>query len=287
MAILTKIEIKPIIESKSPQFFQKMPRFLSNTILAGLERLIHVQELNAFLAQHGHKKHWDFIEAMFEYLDFGYILVEEDRQQIPAQGRLLCVANHTLGPLDGLALLHVISEVRKDVKIVVSDVLKDVDNLSDLILPYDLYSTRLQKQNIVNITRALLQEQAVIFFPAGEVAKLTRKGIRDAPWRHGPVRLAQKYNVPILPIHVQARHSTLYYLVALLHKDFSTFLLPHESLKKRSTRIRFTIGAPLPYERLAAWATDIPTQAQFLRKHVYHLGRRKTKGNRVFNYSGP
>ena len=272
MAALTHIEIRSLIETKSPQFFRKIPGFAGHAIVYALERLIHVRELNEFLAQHGHKISWDFVDAMFEYLDFGYILDEEARQHIPAQGRLLCVANHTLGPLDGLALLKVIGEVRKDVRIVASDVLQEVENVSDLILPYDLYSTKLQKRNIIGITRALQQEQAVIFFPAGEVAKLTRRGITDAPWRQGPVRLAQKYDVPILPIHVNARHSTLYYFVALLYPHLSTFLLPHESLKKRSKRIRITIGEPLLYEHLAAQSSDISSQTRFLRQHVYQLG---------------
>ncbi len=285
MAALTNVDIRAIIESKSPRSFHKMPRFLANAIVSGLERVIHVRELNDFLAQHGHKKHWDFVDAMFEYIDFGYTLTNEDRQQIPAKGRLLCVANHTLGPLDGLALLRVISNVREDVKIVASDVLQDVENLSDLILPYNLYSTKLQKRNIVKITRALHQEQAVIFFPAGAIAKLTLRGIVDGHWQQGPVRLSQKYNAPILPIHVRARHSTLYYLVALLNKNFSTFLLPHESLKQRSKRIRVTIGTPLPYEHLTDWATDIPTQTQFLRQHVYQLGKHKRRSGNVHKTS--
>jgi putative hemolysin len=277
MAALTNIDIRGIIESKNPQFFHKMPRFLGNAIVFFLERVIHVREMNDFLAQHGHKKHWDFVDAMFEYIDFGYTLTDEDRKHIPAKGRLLCVANHTLGPLDGLALLRVISEVRGDVKIVASDVLQDVDNLFDLILPYDLYSTKLQKRNIVKITRSLLHEHAIIFFPAGAIAKLTRRGIVDGPWQQGPVRLSQKYNAPILPIHVRARHSALYYLVALLNENLSTFLLPHESLKQRSQRIKVTIGAPLSYERLTEWAEDIPTQTQFLRQHLYQLEKHKKK----------
>ncbi len=271
MARLTHIDIRAIIQDKNPQFFRNMPKVAGNVMVSALERLIHVRELNHFLAQHGHKDGWDFVDAMFAYLDFGYRLTGESLSYIPAEGKLLCVANHTLGPLDGLALLKVISEVRQDVQIVASDVLQSVENLSKLILPYNLYSTKLQKRNIIGITRALLQDQAVIFFPAGEVAKLTRRGITDAPWRPGPVRLAQKYDVPILPIHVTARHSPLYYLVALLHKEFSTFLLPHESLKQRGNRIIVTIGRPLRHAYLNAQTSDISRQTLLLRQTVYQL----------------
>ena len=266
-------DLKTIIESKSPGFFDKLPGFLSQGLLRTLERIVHADELKDFFARHGDKKNWQFIDAVFDYLDFSYRVREEDRKKIPVKGRLICVANHVTGPLDGLILLHLIGKIREDVKIVLTDILAELENLSDLFLLYDQYSSRLQKQNILAIRQALLAEQVVIFFPAGEVTKLSWRGIREREWMPGPVSLARKYDTPILPVYLDARNSLLYYLAALFHRNLSTMLLSHEMFKKRSAAIPVKIGDLLPNTLFPSSGPDIVTQTQSLREHVHRLGK--------------
>jgi len=268
---ITHSDLKTIIESKSPGFFQKLPGFLSNALLWIFEQIVHADELVEFFTLHGDKSNWQFIEAVLAYLKVSYVVTEADRQRIPATGRLICVANHATGPLDGLILLHLIGSVRKDVKIVLTDLLAGLDNLSELFLVYDQYASRLQKQNIQAIRQAIRAEQAVIFFPAGEVTKLTRRGLREQTWQTGPVALARKYGAPILPVALHARNSWLYYLVALLHRNLSTMMLSHEMFRKRSRTIPVTIGELLPATRLTAAESDVHVQSQQLREYMHQL----------------
>ncbi|PIE33408.1 hypothetical protein CSA56_12065 [candidate division KSB3 bacterium] len=264
-------DLKSIIEAKSPGFFQRRPRFLFTAILRMLERIVHIDELQDFFATHGEKTNWQFIEAVFDYLDFSYSVHEKDGQTIPEQGRLICVANHATGPLDGLVLLHLLGKVRQDVKIVLTDILSDLDQLHDLFLLYDQYSSQLQKQNILAIRQALLAEQAVIFFPAGEVTKLSRHGLREHTWQAGPVTLARKYNAPILSVRLHARNSLFYYLAARLHHHFSTLLLSHEMFRQRSRRVPVTIGALLPAEHFKVSQSEIPALVEALKDSVHRL----------------
>jgi putative hemolysin len=264
-------DLKTIIDSKSPGFFERWPGFLSTSLLRILERIVHVDELQEFFTQHGDKKNWQFIEAVFDYLDFSYMVTAEDRKKIPPEGRLICVANHVTGPLDGLILLHMIGEIRQDVKIVLTDILAGLENLADLFLLYDQYTPRLQKQNILAIRQALLAEQVVIFFPAGEVTKLSWQGLKDQAWQTGPVSLARKYGVPILPISLHARNSLVYYLAALIHRNFSTLLLAHEMFRKRSTTIPVKIGDLLQKNLFTAPGTDITTQTESLKEQVHRI----------------
>ena len=266
-------DLKSIIEAKSPGLFEKWPPFISNTILRTLERLVHIRELQDFFAKHGEKQNWEFIEAVFEYLDFSYRCSEEALQKIPAEGRLICVANHASGPLDGLVLLHLIGRVRKDVKIVLTDLLAELEQLGDLFLLYDQYASKLQKKNILAIRKSLQQEQAVIFFPAGGVTKLSWQGLRETSWMAGPITLASKYDVPILPVHLQARNSLLYYLSAKIHHNFSTLLLAHEMFNKRSQRVPVTVGELTPASQLQDEKFDASAQAERLKELVYRLGK--------------
>ncbi len=267
-------DLKSIIEAKSPGFFEKWPGFVSTVLLRTLERVVHTRELQDFFARHGEKRNWEFIEAIFDYLDFSYCVSEEALSHIPAEGRLICVANHASGPLDGLILLHLIGRVRQDVKIVLTDLLAELEQLVDLFLLYDQYATRLQKRNILAIRKSLLAEQAVIFFPAGEVTKLSWRGLQEKSWMAGPLTLARKYDVPILPMHLQDRNSLGYYLSAGLHQNLSTLLLAHEMYKKRSRRVPVTTGDLIPGEQFRAETLDVSLQAERLKNEVYQLEKR-------------
>ncbi len=270
--MISKSDLKTIIELKSPGFFERLPGFLSTTLLRTLERIVHADELLDFFTQHGAKKDWQFINAVFEYLDFSYAATADDQKKIPAEGRLICVANHGNGPLDGLILLNLIGAVRQDVKIIVSDVLAKLENLADLFLLYDQYSSGFQKQNILAIKQAFLAEQTVIFFPAGEVTKLSWRGLREPAWLTGAVSFSRKYDVPILPVYIEAKNSLLYYLATLLHRDASMLLLSHEMFKKRSTTISVKIGDLLSSSLFtSSRRSDIAAQTQILRKHVHSL----------------
>lgn len=269
------IDLKKVIEHKSPDFFTRFPGFLSSALLGFLKRITHVKEVQAFFDQYGHMKNLEFIDKVFEYLDFQCQVSDEDMKKIPSRGRLICVANHRLGVLDGLSLLKTIGTVRRDIKIVVSDVLAPVENLTDLFLFFDLYSTTLRKSNLEKIRSALLAEHAVIFFPAGSVAKLTARGVREGLWRQGPVLFARKYGAPVLPIYFNANNSLLYYLVTLINPELSTLFLSHEMFKKRSQKITLKIGDPISKEIFESQARDAAAQTEFLKDHVLGMGEKQ------------
>lgn len=263
--------LRTIIESKNPAFFERLPPAISGLLLRALERIVHLDELVEFFDQHGDQCNWDFIQAIFDYLDFAYTVSDEDRRRIPAEGRLICVANHPQGALDGLILLHLIGTVRRDVKVLLTDLLAKLDNLTDLFLLFDQYTAGLQKSNILAIRQALYAEQCVIFFPSGQVTKLTRRGLREQDWMAGPVACARKYYAPILPVAIQAYNSLLYYVLSPLNPHFATLLLAHEMFRKRDARIPVRIGTPLPATLFTESSDDAAAQSQRLREHVYAL----------------
>ncbi len=273
--------LRTIIESKNPTFFQRLPKVVSGTLLRTLERIVHIDELSQFFELHGDEKNWDFINSAFEYLDFAYTVSDEDRRRIPPEGRLICVANHPQGALDGIIMLHLIGTVRKDVKVLLTDLLAKLENLTDLFLLFDQYATGLQKKNILAIRQTLLEEHGIVFFPAGQVTKLTRRGLRDQDWMTGPVSCARKYHAPILPVAIKAYNSRLYYALSPLNRHFATLLLSHEMFRKRGARIPVRVGNLIPDSVFLESDADIATQSQLLRDHVHAIrtGRPGTLGN--------
>ena len=272
---MTNLDLKAILEKKAPDFLTKAHPYFMNIIIKVVEKIIKLEFINRFLRNH-HQNGFEFIEELFDFLDFSYFVSSKDRKKIPAEGKLIIVANHPLGALDGLALLNIIGEIRQDVKIVANDVLMNIDNLHELFLPYDVFNINSQKENIKRIEEALENEHAVIFFPAAEVARLTPKGIKDKKWNKGAIRFAQKFNCPILPIHIKARNSWSFYLASLLHKGFSTLLLPRQIFSNKHGKIVIRVGDPISKEVFSKKIVNYKEQNKLLKKHVYKIGKGKS-----------
>lgn len=268
---MNKIDIAEIYEDKFPNLMAKLPTFMNQGAIAFLKKLLHQNDINQFLKENHDKSETEFIDELFDKLNFRYYLSNRDRARIPSEGKLIITANHPLGAMDGLAIVRAIKEVRPDVKIVANQMLMQLDPLKGVFLPVDIYKQATQKESMLGIHRQLSNEGAVIFFPAAEVSRLTGKGISDAKWSKGPIKLAQKVNAPILPVHIDARNSIPFYLLSLLKREIGTFLLPHQMFSGVNKSLKFTMGDPIS-PRSFNNTISSNYQAKLLRKHVYLLG---------------
>lgn len=268
---MEKIDIKNILKAKIPRLFEKYPKFLTNLIVVFIQNFLKIKEINNFIASAGNLQSFEFIRALFNELNFSYIISPIDKHKIPADGKLIIISNHPLGGLDGLALLQAVGEVRKDVKVVANDVLQNLENLSELFLPLDVYSMTKQKNQIQGIENALIDEQVVILFPAGKVSRLTTGGIKDLKWQSGAIRFSIKLGAPVLPIYVEGKNSIFFYLGSLINKNIGMFMLPQELFRKRNSSINIIIGDLIPSSTFKNQALKIKVQTKLLYQHVYKL----------------
>ena len=268
---MKKLSISEIIKSKNPSLLMRSPAFFKNFIIKIFALLIHQNEINECLLKYCDKKNFEFIDEVFDDFDFSYQVSDKDKKKIPSEGKLLVVSNHPLGGLDGLALLKLVSEVRQDVKIIVNDILLNIDNLKELFLPFDLEKKSFQKENLERIGEALTKEEAIIIFPAGEVSRPGINGIKDGKWNKGVIHFSQKYGTPILPVYIDAKNSLLFYLSSLVNKEFSKFLLPNELFNKRSKTITIKIGHQVPSAAFSGYHNRNNYTAKLLKKQIYLL----------------
>jgi putative hemolysin len=195
---------------------------------------------------------------------------------IPSSGRVVIVANPPLGALDGLALLKLIGEIRRDVRIVANDVLSNFEQLDSLFLPVDNLGKGTRKNDIERIISSLQNEEAVIVFPAGEVSRAGMTGIKDGKWNSGFLRFARKANAPVLPVYLGGKNSPLFYGMSYINKSLSALLLAREMFNKQSVIIPIRIGQAIPYSHIDAVPVSTAEKTKLLRKHLYRIAKRKS-----------
>ena len=268
------IDIQKEIEKKFPNI-NKKENFLKKSLFKVAKKIVHEDSINQFLSQNEHLKGFEFVDAVLDYFDFDYTVSSSDLQNIPSSGKVVIIANHPLGGLDALCLLRLISQVRKDVKIVANDFLVGFEALNSLLIPIDNYKLRQSKNDIKKIYEALNNEEAIILFPAGEVSRATPKGIKDPAWNKGFLNFAQNSNAPILPIFLDAKNSKTFYTISVINKTFSTLLLSHEMFNKKSKRIAIKVGQIIPNENITPKGIDKKFLLNLYRKHLYSLKKGK------------
>lgn len=155
-----QVSIENYIEHHCPQITQS-PRVLRQLLFGGLKKFFHEDQINIFLQENAQKDAFSFIEATIDYFDISIGLKKEELRHIPTYGRVVIIANHPLGALDAMALMHLLKDIRSDIKIVANDFLLGLENLSDVLIPVDNITGGMNRETIRSIYHALEEEQAV------------------------------------------------------------------------------------------------------------------------------
>ncbi len=263
------IDLEAVLAKYVPSYWQKLPLVLHAPVVRFFHRILSMDRIEKFLLDHRGVRGFNLIDDLFDMLEVSFLVSLREMERIPTSGKVVCVSNHPLGGLDGLVILKAIYEVRSDVRIVVNDVLLNLESLADLFLPVDIFSGVNARANSRRIDKSLAYDEAVVFFPAAEVSRMSLRGITDTKWHTGAVRFAQHHKAPILPMYVGAKNSKFFYGVSLISKKASMLCLPHEMLRKKPKPIRLHVGEIIPYDAFAHLHAKAATK--LMRKQVEAL----------------
>ena len=135
---------------------------------------------------------------------------------IPKTGRVLIIANHPYGVVDGLVLCSLVSQVRQDYRIITHQVLRQAPAVMDKILPIDFaetdtaLATNLETRK--HATNHLKDEGVVLF--SQQAAFHLRQILSEKPMtrngrhlRHGSLPWNR---TTILPFYFHGRNSIVY-----------------------------------------------------------------------------
>jgi putative hemolysin len=250
--------------------------FFNKPVNKILKYLLCEEQLNQFTAHYPHLTGFDFVEQVLAYFSFTYRVNDQQRERIPETGKLIIIANHPIGTLDGLALIKCVKETRSDIKVIANDMLMAIRPLHEILLPVNNMQGGTQKQNIQNINLHLRNEGVLIVFPAGEVSRLRPHGIRDTKWQSGFLRMAKANHCPILPVYLDAKNSAFFYGVSLLYKPAASALLVKEMFKKKNKNMDITIGEVIPLDAFSQLPISLLEQVKLFKKHLYNIAKNKS-----------
>lgn len=263
------IRVDDVVEQNLPKLQKKS--WLAKPVKAILKTLLHENKFQAFEQKYPHVSGFDFVEQSLSHLGVSYSVRDNERENIPSHGRVVIIANHPIGSIDGLTLIKLVADIRRDVKVVVNNMLMAITPLKSLLLPVNNMGGQTAKQHLQAIHQHLASRGAIIVFPAGEVSRLSPSGVKDGKWHSGFLRFAQQTKSPIVPVYIDAKNSVKFYGLSMMYKPASTLLLVDEMFNKQQGNVAMRIGQQIPYESYQSIAVDIKTKTKLFKQHLYRL----------------
>lgn len=271
MAEDVKTVIDELIAERAPWYFEAgVPQSVMRLCLNGLLDYKNTVELANTLVNNS-------AEQIFT--DIGCQLSKNVQvsgiQNIPSHGPALIVCNHPTGIADGLILHNVLLARRYDVYFFANrDITRVFPQMESMIAPVEWRPEKRRHTDMRHLMQYVRDAKAEgklgIIFPSGRLAKRVGLNLVERPWMASAAMIARKFKLPVVPVHISARNSLLFYLFDLIHPTLRDITLFHETLNKDKFPFDIHIGKAVGWSELDP-KSDIAIEQ--LKKRTLELGR--------------
>jgi Putative hemolysin len=265
------IDLEDVIRKKNPRLLKVLPGFL----IRFLKRIIYQDEINEVIRNNKPRYGLDFVAGIVK--DFGTRVEVDGFENIPATGRFIFAANHPLGGLDGIVLMHEIGKKHPNIKFIVNDLLLNIKNLEILFVPVNKHG-RQSTEYARRIDETYQSDNQILYFPAGLCSRKIKGRIVDLTWHKSFIVKATQYKRDIIPVYVEGRNTSFFYNLANLRKflgikaNIEMIFLVGEMFKQKKKLIRLTFGKPIPYSTFDSskspsdWALEVRNMVYSMKK---------------------
>lgn len=267
------IDIEKILQSK----MGKKARFVPAFAIRWLKRIVHEDEVNAFLWESRNLTGTEWLKACVRYLDM--TLHIEGRENLPDKddGKLYTfVSNHPLGGEDGVALGAIIGEHYDGrFRYLVNDLLLNLPGLRPVSI--GINKTGRQSRDFPRMVEAGFQsDNHMLMFPAGLNSRKKNGVIHDLPWKNTFISKSVEYHRDVVPIYFSGRNSERFYRIANWQKklhlkvNIAMLFLVDEMYRNVHKTFTIKIGKPIPWQTFDKSRTPVQW-AQWVEDKVYEL----------------
>ena len=255
--------------------------FVQRAVIQAIERFGGQRKLKRIYLQHQKsvKAGENFFDAAIRLLR---MRVEYDVAALaatPATGPVLFIANHPYGVLDGITLTWLATQVRPDTKVLANDVLCQVPEAANNLLPVAFAPTREARETNVQSRRQaqdwLRDGHAIGIFPGGGVStseKPLKGPAVDLPWAPFTAKLLRMSNATVVPIYFVGQNSRLFQMASHTSLTLRLSLVFRETARRIGSRLQVRVGRPIPFSEIAH-IEDRAELVQELRKRTFELAQ--------------
>jgi putative hemolysin len=266
---MSKIDVEKVLRSKKPTLAKVIPPFIVNY----LKKIVHQDDLNRFLAESGHHRDAQLIDAGLRFFDITYKV--SGVENIPSAGRHIFVSNHPLGGLDGLVFISELSKRFPVIKFPVNDILTNIENLSGIFLPINKHGLQ-DRAAAKSIEESYASNDAILYFPAGLCSRKRGGVIKDLQWHKSFISKAIQHKRDVIPAFFSGRNSNFFYNLARFRKfigikaNIEMLYLADEMFKQKGKEIMLVFGQPIPWQTFDRSKTA-PEWAEWVKSKSYEL----------------
>lgn len=218
------------------------------------------------------KKGLAWIEHTLSRLNFHCAINPQELQNIPEQGPVIIIANHPT-VMDGMALIHTVAKVRKDIKIVSNHILPMIcPQVSGLTIGIQNMAGRMGVKKFKEMNDHLNNGGILIICPAGKLASWSFSGLKEHDWKPGFLQLAIRNNAALIPLHISGSNSLRYYITATFWRQLSNLMVIRESLRHRGKTLQIKIGEQIKLESLRLEDEEHQSSVEECFKHLQSIG---------------
>jgi putative hemolysin len=190
-------------------------------------------------------------------------------ENLPAQGRVIVAPIHPTGIADGVAVHDALKEQRPDLVFFANrDAIRVSPRFAEILIPVEWVIAKRTRQRsretLVAAKDAFAAGRCVVLFPSGRLAYMDEnKVLTEQEWQPSVVTFARKYDCPVVPVHIAARNSWLYYWFRTLGPELRDITLFNELLNKKGAPFHITFGRPIAPDELPGEPTQTAARLRF------------------------
>ena len=168
--------------------------------------------------------------------------------RIPKNSPVIIVSNHPTGILDGVITLHCLVKIPNfdyNINVVTGNFnISFFPNFTDYFLPVDLYHKK-SFQSVKAIVQATRNGKSILLYPSGRAARPRPFRVKEFPWNPSFLKIARRYNIPIVPLKLNAKNSLFLNVMSVISETLASALTFREADNAKGRAYSLEIGEPI------------------------------------------